>query len=194
MTQKCSQCDTPAMKNNSLCVDCHFKLQQARTLEYARLAAPANQAVDDMENIAGLRPGSLGGRLPIPKPTTINAGQTTYNNIHVDNSVVGAINTGNIKKLDILLSAMRSNNNQELAHVLEALTHVILDTPDLRLSDKDSALEWLSFLSNQSLTQETERQSTIGKTAISTLEKILSNTGSIASIWSAAKPLLDALF
>jgi hypothetical protein len=169
-----------------------LKLEQATSLRHAQLASLYNQALDDIDDIVGLP--STGGRIYIPPPPAINAGQTTYNNIQVDNSVVGAINTGNIEKLDVMMSVMRDANNQELADALQQLTQAILDTPDLQPNDKDFALEWLSFLSNQALTQETERQPTIGKTAIATLERILSNTGSIASIWSAVKPLLETLF
>ena len=196
MNHKCSQCNKPAMwqiEDNYLCLDCYSKFVQINHLQFSQLASLANQAIDDMENIAGLPSGSLGGRLRIPSPSpTINT--ATYNNIRVDNSVVGAINTGNIKKLDIMMSLMRDENNQELADALQKLTQAILDTPDLKSSDKDAALECLSYLLNQTLIQETERQSTIGKAAISTLEKILSNTGSIASIWSVVKPLLETLF
>ena len=197
MTHKCSQCNKPAIwkiGNNYLCVDCYLKFEQASHLRHAQLASLANQAVDDIENIAGLPSGSLGGRLHVSIPPTINTGQNTYNNIRVDNSIVGAINTGNIEKLDIMMNEMRGGNNQELADALQKLTQAILDTPDLEPSDKDSVLEYLSFLSKEAMTQETERQPTIGKAAISTLEKILSNTGSIASIWSAVKPLLETLF
>ena len=195
MTHKCSQCDKPAMwqlEDNYLCLDCYSRFVQINHLQFSQLASLANQAIDDIENIMGL---SSGGRLHIPSlPPTINTGQTTYNNIRVDNSVVGAINTGNIKKLDIMMNAIRGENNPELADALQKLTQAILDTPDLEPSDKDSVLEYLSFLSKEALTQETERQFTIGMAAISTLEKILSNVGSIASIWSVAKPLLEALF
>ena len=196
MNHKCSQCNKPAMwqtENNYLCLDCYSKFVQIHYLQFTQLASLYNQALDDVDDIFGLPVTS--GRLRIPSlPPTINTGQTTYNNIRVDNSVVGAINTGNIKQLDIMMTVMRSQNNQELADALQKLTQAILDTPDLEPSDKDSALEWLSFLSKEALTQEIERQSTIGKAAISTLEKILSNAGSVASIWSVAKPLLEKLF
>ena len=158
------------------------------------IATAINQVIGDMENIAGLPYGSLGQRFQIPMPTTINAGQSTFNNIRVNNSAVGAINTGNIKKLDIMMSKIGNSNNRKLAVALQRLTQAILDTQKLCDSDKDTALEWLSFLSTQALTQQAERQPTIGKTAISWLERVLSNTGSIASVWSVTKPLLDALF
>ena len=195
MNHRCTQCDKPAIvkvNGHPLCVDCNLKLEQATSLRHTQLASLYNQALDRMDSIVGLP--VTGGRMHIPTPTTINAGQTIYNNIRVDNSVVGAINTGNIEKLDVMMSVMRDANNQELADALQQLTQAILDTPDLQPNDKDFALEWLSFLSNQALMQETERQPAIGKTAIAALERILSNTGSVASIWSAVKPFLETLF
>ena len=197
MAKKCSQCRTPAVVDlggNYLCVNCYSKAQQAHYLGHVQLASAINQVTGDMENIAGLPYGSLGQRFQIPMPTTINADQSTFNNIRVDNSVVGTINTGNIKKLDIMMSKIGNSNNRKLAVALQRLTQAILDTPQLCRNDKDTALEWLSFLSTQALTQQTERQSIIGKEAISMLERIVSNTGGIASIWSAVKPHLDALF
>ena len=189
MICKCSQCDKSAIlkiQNNPLCVDCYSKFEQANSLRYAQLAALHNQTLDDIDDIAGLPVTS--GRLKIPKPITVNTGQTTYNNIQVDNSVIGTINTGNIEKLDVMMSVMRNGNNQELANALQQLTQAIIDSSDLKSSDKDSAIEWLSYLSSQALTQETDRQSTIIRAAISTLEQILSKAGSVASIWSAIKP------
>ena len=197
MARKCSQCRTPAVVDlggNYLCVNCYSKAQQAHYLGHVQLASAINQIIGDMENIAGLPYGSLGQRFQIPMPTTINAGQSTFNNIRVDNSVVGTINTGYIKKLDSMLNAMKDNNDTHLAQALQTLTQAIIDTSDLKPDGKNSALECLSFLSNQSLTQKENRQSTIGRTVISTLDRMLSNTGSLASIWSATKPYLDALF
>ena len=195
MRPKCSQCNTLAvlkMKGIYLCIDCFSKLQEANYLTHIQLASICNQLLDDMDDIAGLP--RTGGRYQIPTRTTIKAGQTTFNNIRVNDSIVGTINTGNVQKLDSRVSAMRGENKQELANAIQQLTQAILNTPDLQPSDKDSALECLSFLSDQALTPETERQSTIGRTIVSTLEKILANTGSIASIWSVVKPLFDSLF
>ena len=199
MNPKCSQCTNKAMwqiEGNILCLDCYSKFIDVSHRQLGILASLANQAVDDMESIVGLPPGSLGGRLNVPSPrATINTGPNTYNNIQVDNSIVGAINTGSIKKLDIMMSAMmQGGNNQELADVFKNLTQAILDATDLEQSDKDSALECLSFLSEEAFTPETNRRLTMGKAAISKLEQILSNVGSIASVWSIAKPWLDSLF
>lgn len=198
MNLRCSQCDNRAMwqvEDNPLCLSCYSQFVETITNQMRVLASVGNQTVDNMEAIMGLPPGSLGGRLHIPPaPPAINTGSNTYSNIQVDNSVVGSINTGSIKKLDIMMSAMQGRDNQELADVFKNLTQAILDATDLEQSNKDSALECLSFLSEEACTPEMSRRLTMGKAAISKLEQILSNVGSIASVWSVAKPWLDSLF
>ena len=90
MGLKCNQCDTPAVldiNGTYLCIDCYAKLQQANYLQFVQLASIHNQLSDDMDDIAGLP--TTGGRFQIPTPTTINAGQTTFNNIRVNDSIGG---------------------------------------------------------------------------------------------------------
>ncbi|MDE0426157.1 MAG: hypothetical protein OXN25_14965 [Candidatus Poribacteria bacterium] len=195
MPEKCSQCKKPAIlevADNHLCVDCYSKLQQANYLDWVIEASILNYQNEELEHSIGL--GYKKGRIHIPMPNTIKTGDFMYHNIRVDNSVVGTINTGNIGKLDVNMHAMRAENKRELADILQQLTQAILDATDIKAEDKNSALEWLSFLSNQALTPKSELQPTMGQTAISALEKILTNTGSVASIWSVAEPLLKNLF
>ena len=107
---------------------------------------------------------------------------------------MGTINTGNVEKLDSRVSAMQGEKRHELAKAIQQLTQAILNASDLKPSDKDSALECLLFLSDQALTPEKDRQTTVGKTIISKLQQLLSNTGSIASLWSAVEPIISNLF
>ena len=195
MHKKCNQCKKPAIleiADNYLCVDCYSKFQQANYLEWVIEASMLNYENEELEHSIGL--GYKKGRIHIPMPNTIKTGDFMYHNIRVDNSVVGAINTGNVGKLDVNMHTMRAENKQELADVLQQLTQAILDDNDIKTEDKNSALEWLSFLSDQVLTPKSGQQPTMGKAAISALEKISANTGSLASIWSIAEPLLTNLF
>lgn len=196
MSQKrCNQCPTPAVwdvKGIYLCIDCYAKFQQASYQNHVILASTMNMLLDDVDDMVGL-PRS-GGRFKIPTPTTINTGETTYNNIRVNDSIVGTINTGNVEKIDSRVSAMQGENRHDLAKAIQHLTQAIIDAPDLKSNDKNSALECLSFLSDQAITPEGARQPTVGKTIISKLEQILANTGSIASIWSEIGPYISSLF
>lgn len=192
---KCNQCNTPAVwdvEGTSLCIDCYAKFQQANYLQFAQLASTINALSDNIDDTIGL-PRS-GGRFQIPTPTTINAGQTTFNNIRVNDSVVGSINTANVEKLDVRVSAMRSENRSDLADAIQKFTQTIINTSDLEPNDKDSVLECLSYLSDQALTPKSERKTTVGKTLISTLEDLLENSASIAPLWSQVRSLFDNLF
>ena len=151
-----------------------------------------NYKNEELEHSIGF--GYKKGRIHIPMPNMIKTGDFMYHNLRVDNSVVGSINTGNIGKLDVNMHAMRAENKQELADTLQRLTQAILDANDIKTGDKNSALEWLSFLSNQALTPKSELQPTMGKAAIFALREILTTAGSVASIWSVAEPLLKNLF
>ena len=127
MQPKCNQCNTPAvldMKGIHLCINCYSKFQEANYLRHIQLASISNQLLDNIDDITGLP--RTGGRFQIPTPTTINAGHTTYNNIRVNDSIVGTINTGNIKKLDSRVSTMRGENRRELAGAIQQLTQAIL--------------------------------------------------------------------
>ena len=193
--KKCSQCKKPAIleiADNYLCVDCYSKFQQANYLDWVIEASMLNYQIEELEHTIGF--GYKKGRIRIPMPNTIKTGDFMYHNIRVDNSVVGNINTGHIGKLDVNMHAMRTENKQELADVLQQLTQAILDANDIKTADKNSALEWLSFLSNQALTPKSELQPTMGQAAISALAKLLANAGSVASIWSVTEPLLKKLF
>lgn len=193
--KKCNQSKNHAVLNVGgifLCLDCYAKFQQANYQRHVMLASTINMLLDDADYMMGVP--RMGGRFKIPTPTTINAGPTTLNNIRVNDSVVGTINTGNVEKLDSRVSAMKSENRHELANAIQHLTQSILNASDIKPSDKDSAIECLSFLSDQALTPEKERQPTVGKTIISKLEQILTNTGSVASLWAAVEPIISNLF
>ena len=193
--KRCHQCPTPAvleLNGRYLCLDCYAKFQQASYQNHVILASTLNVLLDDVNDIAGL-PRS-GGRIQIPTPTTINTGDTTFNNIRVSESIVGTINTGNVEKIDSRVSAMQGEKRDDLAKAIQHLTQAIVDAPDLEPNDKDSALECLSFLSDQAITPEGERTPSVGKTIISKLEQILANAGSIASIWSQVAPHISNLF
>lgn len=192
---KCNQCSTPAVwdiKGIYLCINCYATLQQANYLQFAQLASTYNAVLEDFYETAGLP--ITGGKVQIPMPTTINAGETTFNNIRVNDSVVGSINTGNVQKLDVSVSAMRAENRENLANAIQQLTEAILNTSDLEPDSKDSALECLSFLSDQAITPEAERKTTVGKTIIPTLENILLKSERIAKLWSKVKSLFEMLF
>jgi hypothetical protein len=52
-------------------------------------------------------------------------------NIRVDNSVIGAINTGQIKSLNVALDNVQNAGSPELANTLHVLSEAVLASSDL---------------------------------------------------------------
>jgi hypothetical protein len=134
----CGQCGKPAINDVSgvpLCVDCYYRFTVAQTLQFRMNAAMANHAMDQMDEISGL---PSGGRIvlpPIPQPPF------TLNNIKLDNSVVGAINTGTVKTIDVNLTHLHNAGNDRAGDALAQLTEAILSSNMLDPKQKNEMAE-----------------------------------------------------
>jgi hypothetical protein len=128
----CSQCsEKPAIgevAGQPLCVDCYTKLQNAhvaeqnaRTQHMRHLMSLINYYGGLMDSISGLGPLSP----PIQIPSMPATGPVTLNNIKLDNSVVGAINTGNARDIDVNLDQLRAAGLDKLGDAIGALTQAL---------------------------------------------------------------------
>ena len=105
---KCYQCFKPAMYqvNNQkipLCLDCYFKFSQINQREIENNERLINFSFDQMDSIVGF--GTSGPKFP-PRPQPVYISGVKMNNISVNNSVVGTINTGSIETVDQSISAL----------------------------------------------------------------------------------------
>jgi hypothetical protein len=193
-SMKCSQCDKPAfyeMENGLLlCIDCNLKVQDIADRVYARNAATLNQLAGQMEATTGV--SGVIPRFEIPQPK-IHTGLTVHN-IKIDNSVVGAINTGQIKNLNVALDNVQNAGSPELANALQKLTEAVLASSELSPDKKTSAIEHLSHIATQAALPKDKRQKAISTTIIEGLERIISVSSGLLGIWQIVKPLVEQLF
>ena len=185
----CSQCrSTPAfveVNGHLLCINCDHKREETLRLEQARRLNELNVQHDEWEALTGVR----FPRHQIPQPTVY-----TSHSIRVDKSVVGAINTGHIDKLNVALDHIRQGDTVELADKLQEFTQAVVNNTELTAEDRNTILEYLSFLGIQATLPKNNRQPSIGKTVLLNLEKLLTNSGSLASLYSVFSPMLAGLF
>lgn len=191
----CSQCGKPAAIQYEdkllLCVDCDLKFQQARQIEHDRNVQVVNHLLDQMESrigVSGVLP-----RYQVPKPT-IQTGPVTQHNIHIHDSVVGAVNTGNIQEMNVALDRVQLGGSPELASALQKLTEAVLASPDLTPEKKTAAVQHLSHITDQAALPKDKRQSAIGTTILEGFERIISVSSSLLAIWETVKPLVGKLF
>lgn len=190
----CSQCEKQAIiviGKNPLCVDCFLKFQQAAQMQYVRLIQQANYSIDMMEATVGLY--GVFPRYEVPQPV-VHQGPFTFHNIKVDRSVVGSINTGEVKRIDVAMSHIKTSGNEELVKALKEFTEAVIAETELDAKIKNQIIEQISFLAYQSALPKENRKTGIVKAVLLGLKDTVSTIASLTSSWGKLQRLLELIF
>lgn len=193
---KCYQCDKPAMyqigdQNIPLCLDCYFKFSQIQQQQTENNERMMNYLSDEMAATVGLPP--MGPRFPARPQPVVVAGAKLHN-IHVNNSVVGTINTGSIGTVDQSISALVQSGEPALADAVKALSEAILQSGDLTRNQKNELVESLSVISKEAATPKESRQNTVALSLLEKAMKVTALANDITDICQKWWPVLAAAF
>ena len=192
--QSCNQCGKPAVVlvgNNPLCVECYLKFQQASKIFYDTLIQEENYLIDMMEATIGL-PGVL-PRIKTPQPI-VYKGPLTFHNIKVDQSVIGAINTGEVKRIDVTMDYIKTSGNNELAQALKEFTQAVIDEKEIEIKMKNEIIEQISFITSQAALPKEKQKTSIVKTVLLAIKDTIFTISSLMLLWGKLQPLLERVF
>jgi hypothetical protein len=139
----CSQCGKPAVakvSNIYLCVEHNLQFEQAEQMQHNRLVDLGNISRQLLyESIFGIVTP------PHPSPTysPFPGDSMTLNNINVDRSTIGALNTGNIASLDIVMT--RIHDQPELYQAIKNFTEAILNSTEIPMMSRTKSLSSYHF-------------------------------------------------
>ncbi len=190
----CTQCGKSAIisvDNNPLCADCYLKFQQATQMQNAIQIQKVNYLTDMIEATIGIY-----GVLPRYKVTQpmVHQGPLTFNNIRVDQSVVGSINTGDVQRIDIAMSDIKRSGNEELVKALEEFTEAVIAETKLEAKLRNEIIEQISFLASQSALPKENQKPGIVKAVLLRVKNMASTIVLLASLWDKLQPLLEKVF
>jgi len=156
-------------------------------MRYSQHASQMNSIFDHADAVTGVH--GVFQRIQIPPPPTIvQGGQMVFNNIRVENSVVGVINTGDVKSIDSVVTTVKDKGEEKLANVLRDFTQAVVDAQDLPPDTKNEVLSQLSFLAQQIVTEPKQAPSVM-RSILSGIERAINASASLVTIW----PLLYSL-
>ncbi len=170
----CLQCGKPAIfrvRGNPLCIDCYLKLQQILEIQDARLVQEMNYLTDEIEAAVGLY-GVL-PRYNVPQPI-FHQGPLTFHNIKVGHSVVGSINTGEVKRIDVAISNIKTSGNEKLVKALKEFTEAVISETKLNAELKNQVFEQISFLASQCGLPKEKQKPSIVKVILSSVRNMVS--------------------
>jgi hypothetical protein len=194
---KCHQCDTAAIyrvggdRGIALCLSCFSKLAHIQQQEIENQERMMNYASDQMFASYGMPP--VGPRFS-PRPIPVVIEGTTLHNIHVTNSVVGAINTGSIGTVDQSISSLIQCGEPELAQAIKALSEAILQSGDLTSNQKNELVESLSVISKEAASPKEWRQNTVASALLEKAMKVTALANDITDVCQKWWPVLLAVF
>lgn len=188
----CSQCHRPAILSIDdlpLCVPCYYQFQVAQTLGFRIQAIGLNHAAASMDSMTGL--GHITPRMQVPD---IPQGPVILNNIKVDNSVVGSINTGNVHSIDVSVTVLKEAGNQQVSEALKALAEIIANNQAVPTADKNQMLDQVAYLGEQAVAAAKDRRPGMIQAAFTSITKGAGAVEAVAIAWQAAAPLLKSYF
>jgi hypothetical protein len=118
----------------------------------------------------------------------------TLNPLAVDNSVIGAINTGQIRNLNVALDNVKNAGSPELANALQQLTEAVLASSELSPEKKKLAVSHLSNITDQAALPKNKRQSRIGRKILEGFERVISVSPVLLSVWDTVQPFIEEIF
>ena len=117
-------------------------------------------------------------------------GDLILNNINIQNSNVGVINTGNVESIDVSLTFLKEQGNEEIAELIKILTKEIIKNKDIVENQKNEILEQLAFITEQLSIPKEQRKTSILKTIFATIFTSISGFSNLLEILEKVKKLI----
>lgn len=138
---------------------------------------------------------NLAGQPTRPSPK----GGTTYKTeIHLRDSVIGILNTGEIKDVESIsvnASLVAEAGHAEMAKALKELTEAVAASRELSADDRAYVLENLEELSRQAaLPPETRAKAGVIRSVVAGVGATLSAAGGLAEVWSTWGAVISSYF
>jgi hypothetical protein len=106
----------------------------------------------------------------------------------------GAINTEQIRYLNVALDNVQNAESPDLANALQQLTEAVLASSELSPEKKKLALNHLSNITDQAALPKNKRQSRIGKKILEGFEGVIRVSPVLLGIWDTVQPLVETIF
>jgi hypothetical protein len=197
---KCCNCDKPAIyavgpegEQLPFCLDCNLKHVQMLAIQNDQLERSLNYATEQMEAIVGI--SGILPRFPQRQVRVIEGGTVTLNNIHVSNSNIGILNTGNLEIIDSAITQLNQDSGaQEISGALSKLATAIAASDELSVEKQNEAMQLLSVIATEATAPKQKRRGVIVKPLLASLATIIQTSASLIQIWQSVEPTISTFF
>lgn len=168
-----------------LCLEHRTMLVNSLQAGQAERMAMMNYLRESIEYTMGV-PGSQPPRIQVPVPVVHNAPVTnnTHNNIHVERSIVGSINTAQVGRINVAMRDISQGDSEQATEAIKAITEAMVNSAELESEEKDQLLEQMAFIAEQAALPADQRQTSVIKPVLTAISTSLTNVAALAAIWA----------
>jgi len=123
-------------------------------------------------------------------PNPFVSGNIALNNINVNQSTIGALNTGTISNLDVAITLMKGQGENDLAEAVRELTDAVIESNEINDSTKNEINEQLEFLVAQAMAEAKNRSMGTVKSVLAGIKDSVSTVSGLLAIWNNLEPLI----
>ncbi len=116
------------------------------------------------------------------------------NNIHINESIVGTINTGTVGKIDQTVTALIGLSEPQVAEAVKAIAESISNSQILSVDQKNAANELLAAVAREAASPAEHRQGAVAGALLEKLHALISGANDIASICARWWPVIQGVF
>jgi hypothetical protein len=183
----------PEGKEVPLCLDCNLKHTQMLAIQNEQLEREMNFLTDYIESTAGV-PRIL-PRFPRKQTKIIQGGTVTLNNIHVSDSNIGVLNTGNLEMVDSAITVLGQDpETREVSAAISRLANAVAQSNELSPDKKDETMEILSTVASEATAPRGKRRNVVVRTLLGALPTAIQTAASVLQIWHEVGPIITAFF
>jgi len=183
---KCDQCDRPGLydygNGKRLCLPCHALVEDLRLRNEENgfrqqliNLAMLNEANDAMDAVAPW--AATGARIPVAAIAAAATRGTKMTNIHISGSQVGVLNTGDLAKIDAMVTLTKGSDAEEFGAAMKSLTEAVVQSQDMQADTKREVGELLAALTEQVVVKRSK------PVAMTVLQGIEDRTQGINAVW-----------
>ncbi len=197
MSPQCSQCSRPAvasMSGQNLCVEHAAMMANIVQRQQEQSAAMINFLHEQIEYTMGVPSSGPRIAIPQPPPTVVHRGNVTTNQFRIDRSVIGAVNTAEVAKIEVSMNNIQNQDSTDFTAAIKELTEAFAANAELQEAKKEELLEILSYLSNQATLPEQQQQKTLIKRMLGRVPQIIGTAADLTALWAAHHQALISFF
>jgi hypothetical protein len=144
--------------------------------------AMINYLSDSIDRTFGLPPS--GPKIKLPQQTVVNTAPVTFNNIRVDRSVVGSINTAQVARIDVAMKNIKNTGNDDVTQAIKELTEAVVNNEKIETDQKNQIIEQLTFLAEQAALPKAQQQTSVITMVLKAVPLTLSAITSLNTLWT----------